>query len=400
MSRPVLVTWEFGGGLGHVARLSAVAQALINRGFTPILAVQRLDSLRAIHLDRLGCEFFQAPLWPGLLPGYADKGVGRITMGDMLAEYGFLRSATAEYLLRAWDHLFARINPVAVVADFAPASLLAARGRIPTVSIGNGYTLPPAEADRFAILADDKDRPKHEEATVLEAVNKALARVGRQPLDRFPAVFAADRTCVACFDELDPFVAQRRTPNTEPFLPESCKQSSGEGKELFAYFTEAVGDHPIILGAIETVARAGVPVRVHIPNLPGEAAGSLKASGAIVEPSAIPFHQIADRSAMILSHGGLGLASSAFVAGIPHIVVPLDLEKLAYGRALERTGLGRNFKVSQSNPLEIALLAAAIQQTLADHALRQRARKAAPEFAARLRRPPAETVVDRVTELV
>jgi rhamnosyltransferase subunit B len=320
-------------------------------------------------------------------------------MGDVLADYGLLRPSEASSLLRDWDQLFARFKPAAIVADFAPASLVAARGRIPAISIGNGYTLPPPHADRFALLADGSEAPKHNEVSVLAAVNDALAEMGRTPLRRYPEVFTADRTCVACFDELDPFLSERREPNAAPFLPEACRPSSHEGTEIFAYFIEAAGNHATILSALANVARAGVPIRMHIANLPREVADSLQRTGVIVEASAVPFEKIVERSAMILSHGGVGLTSSALVAGIPHVVVPLDLEKRFNGHTIERLGFGRCFRVGQTNPLEPVLLAAAIRETFSDQSLRQRSREAAPAFAARLKIRPEEVIADYVDEL-
>ena len=174
MSRKVVLTWELGGGLGHVARLAAVSEALARRGLEPVLVARSTDSLRAWGIDATERDALNAPLWPGLMPGASSPVQGpQASLGDSLGDLGLNDASTIASLIGEWDRIFARVKPLALVADFAPASLLAAAGRIPSVAIGSGYALPPADVPEFPLLRSDVPVRKYEERILLDAVNRA-----------------------------------------------------------------------------------------------------------------------------------------------------------------------------------------------------------------------------------
>ena len=83
--------------------------------------------------------------------------------------------------MRAWRALYAQHDIDLVVADYAPGALLAARGRIPAIAVGVGYTLPPAGLEQFPALRP-ADRPLEvTDQDLLGRVNAALAMVGDAP---------------------------------------------------------------------------------------------------------------------------------------------------------------------------------------------------------------------------
>jgi rhamnosyltransferase subunit B len=180
MSRKVLLAWELGGGLGHAVRLVAVSESLARRGFDPVLVARRPDSFQIVGLEAKSRAALQAPLWPGLLPGASQPVQGpQASLGDSLGDLGLTDAPTITSLIREWDRIFASVRPLALVAEFAPASLLAAAGKIPSVAVGNGYTLPPPSMPDFPLLRSDVSARKYEEPTMLRAVNRALAACGR-----------------------------------------------------------------------------------------------------------------------------------------------------------------------------------------------------------------------------
>ena len=67
-----------------------------------------------------------------------------------------------------------------MIADFAPLAALAARGRIPLVHIGNGYTLPPHEMPRFPLLHRYSPPVWYEEQTLATINVKYGGEVGRR----------------------------------------------------------------------------------------------------------------------------------------------------------------------------------------------------------------------------
>ena len=400
MPRPVLLAWELGAGRGHILALAEIARALEARGYDVVYAVQRLDTLRAASVNSSRGGHFQAPIWPGLLgaSGFGLPGP-QATLGDVLADLGLRSREVTEYALAGWDTIFSNVRPSAVVADFSPMCLLAARTRIPALARGNGFTLPPAHLETFPMLRPEQQNRKYDEQVLLETLNGALRASGRHPIARLPAVFSADRMCVAGFAEIDPYATERRISYVAPFLPSWRPNVREEGNEIFVYLPEYIHAYPTILAALENVAAAGSVVRFHAPNLDHAIARRLTSAGIVVEREPVPLESIAQRSRLIVSHGGYGTSSFSLAAGVPQVVIAFDTEKLLTGAALEKLGVGRLVRIQRDNPLEVALLAQLILEAHADDQLAERARSLAPGFLARMQEDPAKQAADQVVEI-
>lgn len=398
MPKPVLMAWELGAGRGHAVRLAAIGAALKARGLQPVFAVQRLEAMEVRPLD--GATYLQAPLWPSAFASALPPPPGRpATLGDVLADFGLRKRSTVQLLVCAWDHIFSLLRPAAIVADFSPMCLLAAQGRVPSLATGTGYSLPPAEMPDFPIIRPDEQKRKYDESTVLEAVNGALTTLGRPRLDGLPAILAADRACIACFMEIDPYVEHRTTPYAAPFV-DGWDRTYEPGEEIFVYLPEYLQFNPTIATAIENVARAGKAVRIYVPGLDPTIEKSVASVGVVVEREPVPLDLISRRSRLIISHGGCGTVSFALAAGIPQIVIAFDIEKLLAGKAIERLGAGRCMRLQRDNPLEGPLLAQAILDAADDQTMASRAQSVAPGFRSRLAEDPAERIADAVEDLL
>ena len=364
----VLMAWELGANQGHVTALGAVARALVARGARVTFAAQRLDSLRSLRPLPERMSIVQAPVWPGLLvtAGFRSRHAP-VTFGDILASLGLRDSGAIEFMLRAWDGLLAALVPDVVVANFAPMAQLAARGRIPVVATGNGFTLPPCETPTFARLRDAV--PLFDEARLLDAVNLGLARVGRRSLDRLPEILAADQRLPYTFAAFDPYGALRREPLGAPILPGWTPSRAAGGNEVFVYFSD-IAERPERI--YDALGALGGSVRLHVPNLPASVVGTLAAAGVAVEPKPLAIADIARRSGLVVSHGGLGLVSMTLAAGLPQLVLAPDLEKRLIGQAVERLGVGRLLAWREATSGQIV---EAIQALRADVALQERARE-------------------------
>src|SRR3984893_7993778 len=184
--KTVLFAWELGGGVGHITTLSRLAKRLKHLDLRFVAVVKNPDA--AAGLAALGVEIVQAPLWPSA--SMTDAQIAKSsssTMGDVLSTAGLADRQGLSRLLGEWDHHFARIRPDLVVADLAPAAGLAARGRIPLMLVGNGYTLPPAEMQRFPPLHQISP-PASAEQETLSVVNAVLQERGQARLGGVPQV--------------------------------------------------------------------------------------------------------------------------------------------------------------------------------------------------------------------
>jgi rhamnosyltransferase subunit B len=311
-------------------------------------------------------------------------------MGDILARVGLDRPGALAAMIRGWDAILAAAKPDLVVAEFAPALLMAARGRMLTVVNGTGFSCPHAGLSAFPVLGDAV-APIVDEGALLDTVDADLRSVGREPLASLPALFAADHVMIAGFAALDPYAAERPgahcAPNINvPPLPTSPAQ----GDELFVYFYSLVSpDAPLWQG----LADAGRRVRIHFSDASADHLATFKRLGLAFERHPLPFDRIAGQSRLALSHGGHGFVSSCLVAGLPQIIGWYDLEKKLHADGVVAAGLGHGFNLHTSRTPEIAAL---INAAWDDADLAARCRNASKGFVAAM----ADRVEDRIAALV
>jgi rhamnosyltransferase subunit B len=384
----VLLGWELGAGLGHAARLRGVAERLIAEGHAVAVALQRIDAAERLPA---GCQVFQAPIWPRLLGSVAPPdGTAPATLGDILYRLGLDRPESFAGLIAGWDTILKSARPDVVVADFAPALLAASRGRVPTILAGNGFDAVPPHLERFPSLTGQN--AVYDESGMLADVQAVLARSGRSLPDRLPALFTADRVLAGSFAELDPYGSWRRTPVCAPSVLPPIGEN-GRGDELFVYGAgPLLRSRPLIDGLI----RARIPIRAYFPEASVAQRRELEAAGFRVEEAALPFAEIARCARVVMSHGGLGFASSALAAGVPQIVIHYDLEKRLTGEAVTRLRLGGHVALNAIDP---GAFAGSLREFFADESFQRRAREAAPGFRARLTPAQEDLVRDAVAEL-
>lgn len=375
----ILIGWELGANRGHIERITRIAEALAATGHEVALALQRLDAPAGTLHPRI--TLWQAPVWPRLLVNAArPNGRPVATMGDILARVGLDRSETTAGLVAGWEAIIGAVSPAVIIADYAPMLLTAARGRIATVGVGTGFERVPGGMESFPSL--NARAPAHDEAALLGGVNQALGRLGREALPALPELFHADVSLAGCFAELDPYAAWRNQPVVSPTIARSIPEApGGRGDELFVYgFEITMADSPLWDG----IARSGLPVRVHVPKATADLQSRFARLGFAYEPNPLGFDRIAERSRILLSHGGNGFVSSALVAGIPQAVTHYDLEKRIAGHGVMRLGVGGQVALQTIKPETFATSLRALYE---DETIRQRCLDLAPSFRARAARP-------------
>ncbi len=389
----ILMGWELGANRGHILRLLQYHDAFVAAGHHVTVALQRIDGF-AVEGRTVPGAILQAPLWPRLLATAAHVDpVPVATLGDILARLGLADRGAFATMLGAWDRLLAAERPDLVVADFAPVLLSAARGRLPTISIGHGFDMPPGTMPGFPSLSGG--RPLFDEAPLLAEANAGLAAAGRPPLDALPGLFAADHELAAVLPELDPYAAHRRIPPCAPALDLPLPPiADGGGDELFVYWPERAAAAALLWDGLE---RAGMPIRMYVPRLDSATAAAFEARGFTVEAQSMKFDRIAVRARMVLSHGGVGFTTMALLVGLPQAALHYDLEKRTQAIAIERLGVGMQTPLGQTSP---DALVRDLRRLWEDRAVGPHARALAAELRARLARSPMLAALDAVDRLL
>jgi hypothetical protein len=339
--RSVLFAWELGSGLGHVLRIKRLATRLALHGVRVIAAIRNIATAHLLAED--GIEILQAPIWPGSLKGVSGFAESSASYGDMLAGHGLADAKVLTAMITAWDRILALTDPDLIVADYAPAAMLSARGRLPLAVVGNGFTAPPAEMQSFPLL-HHVSPPLRAEADVLDTVNKVLGLRNTPRLDRLPQLLSSDMRSVQTFPILDPYRDHRAAAVDGPILstPEPRRP---DAHTIFAYIADGRSIRPDVLEALKPL---GGRLRLFGPGLSAMQIAELSGAGATIELKPLRLETELATTRLLVHLGGLGVASAALAAGVPQLVLSVDIEKDLYGQALESAGVGHLVKIHDS----------------------------------------------------
>jgi UDP:flavonoid glycosyltransferase YjiC (YdhE family) len=365
----VLLAWEFGGDLGHMTRVLAVARELRDRGHEPLLAFADLGALGA--LDASGLPAVAAPL----LARPRDPDPSPLSAADILLNLGFADPAGLAGALAAWGALLRLFEPGLVVADYAPTALLAARAaRLPRVALGSGFSDPPRghpmPSLRHWIPADAAILAQRD-ARLVRAVREALARAAPRaaPVDRAEQVFEADAHLVCSWPMLDPFGARGDVeylgPQGEASRATTVSWRFPARPRAFAYLKPRDPRFGAVLQALR--ASEGEAV-VAAPGLDAKQAAALSSEQVRIVPGPVSLSILAQAD-LCVSHGGPGIASAAIGHGVAQALLPGQLEQFMVAQRLAEAGLART--LDPEAPAEA--VGAFIAQALKDTALREAA---------------------------
>ena len=293
------------------------------------------------HANQLGLDpsrIHMVPEWPGLGRGRANPmEPSAITHGEMLASTIFGPEEEIASHVGAWRDVFARAKPDVVIADYAPGAVLAARGHLPLVNIGDGYTLPPADLANFPRLWPGGGELLHDEAEMARRISAALARFGAPPLTSYPDLNRASAQATLTIPAFDPYRAVRREGwlGAGPFTPPNLPSENRRG--LFVSLHE---DRQFDTPLMEAIAESGAGGMVVIPNMLRKTRKMFEATGFETPEELQPLDRVLERYGGLLHAGGMGTAIAAAAKGVPQVVVYVDLEKYLTGQALEERGAG------------------------------------------------------------
>lgn len=326
------MAWEIGGGLGHVVPLLVLARRFRSRGHEPVFALKNIIE-PSFLFEGEDFAVLQAPVWP------EDQYRGRVPptrdFADILAFHGLADPVRTLAMVKAWRGLVDAVRPDAIVADYCPALCLAARGRVPVMAMGLGFTLPPAEMESFPPLLPDA-KPLIDRQKFLDRINAVQQAVGGPTVPRLPAVMDADARFVMCLPIFDPYAAHRAEPADGPLdpLPDFLPPVD---PGVFVYLSMEIKN----LGTIfDGLKEAGLPVTAFVRGASPKIRRKLAGPNIKMLDAPVPYPEILPRCSMVVHHGGLSTATTFLSAGRPQIVVPARIERRFNGEVVARRKAG------------------------------------------------------------
>lgn len=340
MSR-VLMAWELGANMGHLDRMLLTARVLRRRGHEVVFALKDLSRAHGRVVGE-GFTVMQSPIW---LPRMA-RPPGLVNFSAVLASAGWLDPGGLAGLLSGWRTLFDLCRPDLLVCDHAPTAMLAARAcPFPVAAVGNGFEVP-AFGDVFPALhywdAADTAACAGSDATVLRAVNAALAALGQPALPRLTALFADVLCIVASLPELAHYPAYpdsvvRVGPSFVDDAGALPQWPDGDGWPVFAYLSP---EHSHFAALMAALRQPGLRSVVHAKGLSAAAARELGAPNIRFEPAPVRMGPATAQARIVLSHASVGTVSAAALAGCVQLVLPNHMEQYMVGRRVVEAGIG------------------------------------------------------------
>lgn len=334
----ILFGWEIGENNGHLRPYLSLLKGLAGRG-CEVAVAQRNTSVAAGELAGLGFPVFQSPVCMNEFSGIAHDPASH---AEIYLGFGFAHEETLTGLVGGWRAILSAWRPDLVLANFAPAFLLAAHSAgIPAIRVGTGYECPPHTPRSPALVlpsAEIDKRLERAETLALRSANAALRAFGIAPVPHLGAVLEGTATLLSTIPALDPFRALRGAEQYLGAFPSTASQvGGGEPPAIFASLRR---DHPHAPKVLDALAGAKRRAWVYLPD--ATESQCVAASSDLLRVSRQPFSMdaaLASRPAVV-SYGSHTLGLMALLAGSPQLLLPVNGEQHTNARLLADIGVG------------------------------------------------------------
>ena len=368
----LLLVWELGGALGHLAALRALATPLLDRGHQVLLALRDLKQAPQFFPD-LDC--LAAPV-------HKTQGPASIaepsTFADILATSGWRDAQELEARVEQWHGVFDDLQPDVVVCNFAPTAVLAAQGRSARVVLfGTGFHTPP-DCSPLPDLCPWRDnypeRLQFTERQVLNSLNKQLGLQGVAEVERVTELFCrADANLLTTLPEMDHYENRKTGEYVGPWGELSGTAPAwpqGKGRRVFAYL-KPMEAMPYLL---DELRRLGLPTLVYAPGISPAATQAFESEQLCVVDAPLDMQRVAQECDLAILNAGHNTTLRILLGGKPVLALPLSGEQYLVAQKVERLSAG--ICVPPNQPKETV---AALHQMLSE----ERFAIAAQQFAAK-----------------
>jgi len=331
----ILFGSEFGANLGHIYPMLRIADVLAERGHEIVFAVRNVPQTQQALKGR-AFKVVQAPYWQNSTNPKL-KGVATPCYADVMARQGFGHVETLRGMFAAWSNLIKLLKPDAVLADHSPGMSLAARGLVPMINFGNGFTLPPSHIKTYPNVISQGKRLLSQ-GKMLEIFNDALAADGRGPLAYLPQIFETEGQYVCTVPQLDPYKNYRNFNLVGPLEKSLDFAPLPDAPHVFLYMAHEAGDNNV---ALEAIKRLGVTATVY---LRGASTITLSAYTSdkiemLSEPA--DFSVAIPKSSVVIHSGGGGTSTSCLMTGRVQIMFPTHSETMLNSKLMVQAGTAK-----------------------------------------------------------
>jgi hypothetical protein len=372
----VLLAWELGDGFYHMKRLLAIKEALAERGDQCIFVVADLARAREVISDHV-VDIIQAPIFPARAKRYFRESQEIECISDIMLAAGYGDAAAFSACVKAWQALLRELSIDLVISDYSPCANLATANHTPTISIGDGFTMPAIDNGCISDFSGRFTRFSRGSSQALVKQLKGVSPKGIDEHDLLARMIYADQSFCVTFAAFDHGNYASGRSCIGPLTLKQADYSTAKNKsyDYFAYLSlEYEGSLPMIQGLSEMGAHGCAYLR----DCPQEIREKLKRKNLEIFDEPQDIAEMLSRCKVLIHHGGLGMAEQGLVGGIPQLLVPRHKEQILNTKALLE--LGGSVTMQPNGKFKPHHASAALESLLNKTAFLTNARQAATEI--------------------
>ncbi len=337
----LLLCVEANEGLGHVTVWQALVRAAAGQGAQVHVAVPS-PGLAHLHLRGKGIKVWQAPRlpWPCTAGAWSTPAKN---WPELLCKLGYAEQTHLSGACQAWRQVMEHVRPSMVLADYAPAALLAARSLgISAVEAGGGFCVPPLGPQLAYFPGAVRDPVAYHAADqrLCAAFSGVLHELGLEGgTDLMACLGSAQHRVVLSPPELDHY-GYRADVKHLGFL---AQPDLVQGMDIVEQRPAADAGAPAIIGYLKPTTPGLAQVLACLDSMPHASAihvpgdcPEFKRTGSklTVFRNPLEFEKMQAQASVLLSNGGLGGVGLALRFGLRPVLVPQHAEQVAMAHRL------------------------------------------------------------------
>ncbi len=382
--KTIALTWELGGGLGHITSLLPIARSLKALGHRPVLILREISQFYSICDDE-AIEYIQAPIWHSQAP----QKYAAINFTETLCHLGYLEKDGLQTLVNAWMSIFEALKVDAFIFNQSPTAQLASRVfNKPKLIYGNSFSIPPAVNPLPAYTfwdssQDDLARRQHAENNVLNTINSILNAMGCQTIQHLYQLYEAEHTVIHTSAWLDVYGHSRQN-QTNYYTSIAPKNTQGMAINE-SYITQGMPTVFIYLKAgykhlnrlLEACKASNATYFIYIARLHPTVVQQYSGSNLYFSDKPYRVTSALEHCDAAILHGG-NLAEDFLQAGAPVLLLPSQMEQKMSAYRMQEHKAGVLFE-QHDNPQKIPVL---LKQLLSDPAYNTAAKQLSEKMLA------------------
>jgi len=391
--KQILLVWELGANFGHLLRLSAIGEALIDRGHRVFYVVRDMRLARELLSD--AAVILPSPCLP-----YVPVQRPPRSMADILAGIGYTSSADLQHLIEAWMSIFSKLSPDCILTEYAPTAQFAATlATIPYLQLATGFDFPPPTAPLVNFRpweATNNVQLLEGEKSILANVNDIRTAHGKKKLSQLSDLFPVAHALLTTWPELDHFnrtKAEWIGPIYHVNYGKGAAWPCANRPYRLLIYLRPSNHLPELLTIFSAIDASIIAI---IPGIPEKLMNQFSSSHCFISDVPVRLDTVINTASLVISYAGHGFVTTALAHGIPLLLIPTNVEQFLLAKRVHDQRLGIAL-----SPKEIPhQVVYAMRRLIENHGYKERAMTFSKKYSGTSPTSTIETILGRINQII